>query len=238
MVRGRDRAKSTLARMSGWPKVFDDDGTATTAKADPVGFVARLPGQAVLDELQRERPKLHVGDTGVACALRGLAVFSPLAGVDGDVDALLLPAGEPGQAVAHQIKRVKVSANTFHTLRPGKLGDLRKLIHQGNATVALGFARVVRSVLLATDGRSRVEFNFRGRGPTGEIIGVVGRALDLTDLDRGIGVARIEIAQPVNQDITLARGVGGWFVRPPAVRDQPAALPTAVAAYASSHAGA
>jgi hypothetical protein len=99
----------------------------------------------------------------------------------------------------------------------------------------LGFSRVVLSVLVVTDGRSRGEFNFAFRGPTGEIIGKINRAFDLTDLHGDIGVARIEIVQPVDKDFTLAGGIGGRFLRDPAPREQSASLTVAIQQYAASH---
>lgn len=153
----------------------------------------------------------------------------------GDVDAVLLPAGDAGRAVAYQVKRVKVSDTTFHTLMPGKLGEIRKAVQQANATLSLGFSRVVLAVLVVTDGRSRAEFNFAFRGPTGEIMGTIHRALDLTDLHQDIGVVRIEITQPIDKDFTLAGGIGGRYIRDPAPRDQSASLTVALQRYAASH---
>ncbi|RMH01716.1 MAG: ATP-binding protein [Planctomycetota bacterium] len=54
----RQSGKTTLARMVGEPKgyrylSFDDPAMVTAAQADPVGFVARLPGKSILDEVQR-----------------------------------------------------------------------------------------------------------------------------------------------------------------------------------------
>jgi predicted AAA+ superfamily ATPase len=54
----RQSGKTTLARAVGESRgyryvSFDDDAARTAAKADPVGFVARLPAQSILDEVQR-----------------------------------------------------------------------------------------------------------------------------------------------------------------------------------------
>lgn len=54
----RQSGKTTLARSVGESRgyryvSFDDDATRTAAKADPVGFVARLPARSILDEVQR-----------------------------------------------------------------------------------------------------------------------------------------------------------------------------------------
>jgi hypothetical protein len=54
----RQSGKTTLARSVGEARgyhyvSFDDDAVLTAAKADPVGFVARLPARSILDEVQR-----------------------------------------------------------------------------------------------------------------------------------------------------------------------------------------
>lgn len=54
----RQSGKTTLARTVGEAQgyrylSFDDDATRTAARTDPVGFVARLPAKAILDEVQR-----------------------------------------------------------------------------------------------------------------------------------------------------------------------------------------
>ncbi|GAB4470469.1 MAG: ATP-binding protein [Burkholderiaceae bacterium] len=54
----RHSGKTTLARSVGEAQgyryvSFDDDATRTAARADPVGFVARLPARSILDEVQR-----------------------------------------------------------------------------------------------------------------------------------------------------------------------------------------
>ncbi len=52
----RQSGKTTLARSVGEAQgyryvSFDDDATRAAAKADPVGFVARLPAKSILDEV-------------------------------------------------------------------------------------------------------------------------------------------------------------------------------------------
>ncbi|MFI5402464.1 MAG: ATP-binding protein [Planctomycetota bacterium] len=54
----RQCGKTTLARIVGEPRgyayfSFDDPVVLASATADPVGFVAELPGRAILDEVQR-----------------------------------------------------------------------------------------------------------------------------------------------------------------------------------------
>lgn len=54
----RQSGKTTLARTVGESRgyhyvSFDNDAVLTAVKADPVGFVARLPAKSILDEVQR-----------------------------------------------------------------------------------------------------------------------------------------------------------------------------------------
>ncbi len=54
----RQSGRTTLARLVGDAGgygyfTFDDEVLRASAQADPVGFVADLPGRAVLDEVQR-----------------------------------------------------------------------------------------------------------------------------------------------------------------------------------------
>ena len=54
----RQSGKTTLARGVGERRgyhyySFDDDVARSAAEADPVGFVAELPGRVILDEVQR-----------------------------------------------------------------------------------------------------------------------------------------------------------------------------------------
>ncbi|MCC6868767.1 MAG: AAA family ATPase [Burkholderiales bacterium] len=54
----RQSGKTTLVRIVGEERdyhyvTFDNDSVRTAAKADPIGFVARLPNRSILDEVQR-----------------------------------------------------------------------------------------------------------------------------------------------------------------------------------------
>jgi hypothetical protein len=54
----RQSGKTTLARAVGEARgyryvSFDDEATVAAAKADPIGFVSRLPAKSILDEVQR-----------------------------------------------------------------------------------------------------------------------------------------------------------------------------------------
>jgi hypothetical protein len=69
----RQSGKTTLARTVGESRgyryvSFDDDATRVAAKADPAGFVARLPAKSILDEVQRV-PRL--GSRFHACSRLG-----------------------------------------------------------------------------------------------------------------------------------------------------------------------
>ena len=129
----------------------------------------------------------------------------------GDIDLLLVP--RETQAVAIQFKRVKVPTTAFATGNPGKLRGLKKGVHQCNDLVSRGFYRVMLGIILVVDGRERTEFNFAFRGATDEHLRAVKSAVDQDLLSARAGIFIIEIAQPLDRDITLSGGIGPMVLR-------------------------
>lgn len=87
----RQSGKSTLARSVGESAgygylTFDDDATLLAAKADPTGFVARLPAKSVLDEVQRV-PEIFTSLKSVIDARRTPGRFI----LTGSANVLLVP---------------------------------------------------------------------------------------------------------------------------------------------------
>ncbi len=142
----------------------------------------------------------------------------------GDVDVLGVLPLVPSEATAVECKRVKVQSATFHTDLPGKLHDLQKGVRQANALHELGFHRAWLLVLIVADGRERTDFNFIGRGLTPELVRTIDDFPERDRLHSGVGLAFVEITQPVDKDVRLAGGVGFRLKRAPVAQEQPDSL--------------
>jgi hypothetical protein len=157
---------------------------------------------------------------------------------NGDVDLLVYEDSAPELAVAYEFKRVKIASHTFNTGSPNKLSQLSKAVRQANALERIGFSTVVLAILLVTDGRTRIEFNFAFRGATHDLLRTVDSAIDLSELHPDIGAHRFEVVQPLDRDFTMSGGVSVKAFRVPKIRPQPMELTQRIQAYASRAPGA
>lgn len=153
-------------------------------------------------------------------------------GEQGDVDALVYPRGTPERSAAYEFKRVKIARHTFDTGSPNKLSAISKAVQQANALERIGFSQVALVILVVTDGRARVEFNFAFRGATSDLLRTVDNALDLSRLHPDIGVFRMEVVQPVNRHVAESGGISGKAYRIPKIREQNSDLTTRIRQYA------
>lgn len=144
----------------------------------------------------------------------------PDASGPGDIDVLVCPKGSPGRALVIELKRVKIVPETFHTQLPGKLGELKHGVQQANLLHKLGFHRTFLMVAIITDGRERSGLNFASRGPTSALVQLVDGALGYDELLPGVGLAFVELTQPVDKDITWAGAVAVRVVRDAELRTQ------------------
>jgi predicted AAA+ superfamily ATPase len=110
----RQSGKTTLARSVGEAQgyryiSFDDDATRTAAKADPVGFVARLPTKVILDEVQRV-PEIFTSLKAAIDARRAAGRFI----LTGSANVLLVPhladslAGRMGILRLHPLAQCEI----------------------------------------------------------------------------------------------------------------------------------
>ena len=110
----RQSGKTTLARTVGEALgyryvSFDDDATRTAAKADPIGFVARLPAKVILDEVQRV-PEIFTSLKAVIDARRNPGRFI----LTGSANVLLVPdladslAGRMGMLRLHPLAQCEI----------------------------------------------------------------------------------------------------------------------------------
>lgn len=151
----RQSGKTTLARSVGEAKgyryvSFDDDATRTAAKADPVGFVARLPAKSILDEVQRV-PEIFTSLKAAIDARRAPGRFI----LTGSANVLLVPhladslAGRMGILRLHPLAQCELEGvrprfldlllrGRFHTRLSDPLGrDLARRIVNGGYPAAL-----------------------------------------------------------------------------------------------------
>jgi hypothetical protein len=73
----------------------------------------------------------------------------------GDIDVLFCAPGLPQQAVAHQIKRVKLGINQLRNGTPSKLEEFKKLAQQTNLLSRMGFWQVYADVIVVADAREQ-----------------------------------------------------------------------------------
>lgn len=168
-----------------------------------------------------------------------LAAFSvpttcimPNAEGPGDIDVLVSASPHHEIAVAIEVKRVKIDADTFHTGMPGKLQDLRRGVQQANLLGRLQFSRAMLLVVVVTDGRERRGLNFAFRGPE---VPMLRKAIDeFPDRKRlapNVGLAFIELTQPVDKAIADAGSIGIRVDLRPKLGAQSEAVTAAVRAY-------
>lgn len=151
----------------------------------------------------------------------------------GDVDLLAYEEAALHLAAAYEFKRVKVTREAFYTGNPNKLAEIAKAVHQANALERIGFSRVALAIVVVTDGRERVQFNFAFRGASHELLRTVDTAIDLSGLHPDVGACRFEVVQPIDRDFTLSGGISAKVLRIPRVRNQPPKLAERIELYAS-----
>jgi hypothetical protein len=151
----------------------------------------------------------------------------------GDVDLLVYDETTPHLAAAYEFKRVKVTRDAFYTGSPNKLAQISKAIQQANALERMGFNRVALAIVVVTDGRERVEFNFAFRGASHALLRTVDSAIDLSGLHADVGACRFEVVQPIDRDFTLSGGISAKALRIPRARGQRPELSERIELYHS-----
>jgi hypothetical protein len=73
----------------------------------------------------------------------------------GDIDILFSAANRPEQAVAYQIKRIKIGINQLRNGTPGKLQEFKKLAQQANLLAQMGFWQVYAYAIVVVDAREQ-----------------------------------------------------------------------------------
>lgn len=137
-----------------------------------------------------------------------------------DIDLIIIP--EPSRAIAIQVKRIRVVAETTHRdSTPGRqLGNISKLIEQANGSREIGFCANYALVLVECYGPARAEYNFIARGASP---GVFRRIYHLTKdqpLHPDVGLIFVEVVQPTPTSIDRAGMVAVCIDKPAVGLDQ------------------
>ena len=141
-------------------------------------------------------------------------------GKSGDIDILAVSRNEPEHAVAIQVKRVKVSEQTFRSGKPNRLSAIEELKRQTNLLVDLGFAQVLAFAIVVVDSRAQNDGAYRFDGLTQQLQSAIDKSLGVDGLDPVAGFIQCELVQPMD-DRPL--GVGTFakqLRRMPTIRPQ------------------
>ena len=139
----------------------------------------------------------------------------------GDNDLVLVP--EPHRAIAIQVKRIRVQAETTHKDRTPRrqVGNITRLVEQANGSREIGFAANYALILIECYGVERSEYNFLGRGSSP---GVFRRIYHLTKdhpIHPDVGLIFVEIVQPTRTSVDRAGMVAVCVDKPATPMDQP-----------------
>lgn len=153
----------------------------------------------------------------------------PSARGPGDIDVLVFDQRAPQHALAIEVKRIRVAPESFDTGLPSGLSELKHGVQQANLLGELGFHRTYLLIAVVTDGRQRSDYNFFGRGPSLELLQIITQFTGRDRLSSGVGLAFVELTQPVDKDVTDAGSTGAWVNRSAQDSEQPATLTGAIA---------
>lgn len=137
----------------------------------------------------------------------------------GDIDVLFCAPDLPQQAVAYQIKRIKLGINQLRNGTPSKLEEFKKLAQQTNFISRMGFWQVYADVIVVADAREQnAEAQSTGKltfqGLSSELrsllYSAVSSAIPLFDSRIGIGV--MEFIQTMDSE-PFTVGTHGLHVR-------------------------
>jgi hypothetical protein len=154
--------------------------------------------------------------------------------VQTDVDLLLVELNAPEEAVAIEVKRIKVHASTFASGIPNKLQEYEKGVQQANLLARVGFAQVYLYVFVVVDSRHHNAGRVTYDGLTPELRARIEAVVSLKRLDPRIGLAVNELIQPMDHP-PLTTGAGGMDLhRKAKAVQQPAELTRWLAQLLSS----
>jgi len=119
----------------------------------------------------------------------------------GDIDILICDKDDPHHAIAMEAKRIKVTIEKRGYEKVNKIGDVKDAVLQANAMRDRGFFNSYLALFIEVDGREREETNFFFRGLSDQNFKRVYDFPQRSQLHDDIGVAFIEIVQPIDRSI-------------------------------------
>ena len=145
-------------------------------------------------------------------------------GKEGDIDVLVVDPVQPEYATCVQVKRIKVSAQTFVSGKPNRLSAVAELKRQSNLLVELGFWQVFSYAIVVVDSRANNRGAYSFEGVTSQLRTVIDGGLTTTDLHEKAGLLKFELTQPID-DYPLGAGTfTGRILRMPTVQSQAASI--------------
>lgn len=122
----------------------------------------------------------------------------------GAIDLILIP--EPHRAIAIQVKRVRVQAETTHRDHtPGRqLGNITRLVEQANGSREIGFCEKYALVLVECYGVGRSEHNFLARGSSPAVFRRIYHMTKDQPIHPDVGIIFVEITQPTRASVDQA----------------------------------
>ena len=148
----------------------------------------------------------------------------------GDVDVLVIPNDEPGQATAIEVKRFQaiVRMNAQGHDEGGSPRRFRKLVEKGikqaNRRKKLGFANVYLWIFVVIDTRERNSGWYTYDGPDSLLRSQIHQAISPVGLDPTIGLLHFEWCQPMDRPPFELSTHGGHLERLATSTAQPSAL--------------
>lgn len=131
----------------------------------------------------------------------------------GDIDVLLVPPDCPEFSTAIQIKRIKVTNDSFATGQPNKLGQFVKGVQQANILALLGFAQVYLYVFVVVDSRMQNIGKYSYEGLTPWLRSKIDDSISLSGLEKRVGLIKFDFTQPMDYVPLSIGAYGGSLIR-------------------------
>ena len=158
-------------------------------------------------------------------------ILAPTARGPGDIDVLAVNTTCPEQAIAVEVKRVKMPSDSYLTLQPNKLQGLEQGSKQVGLLREIGFHRSYLLVVVVADGREQTEVGFAFRGPTPALVKAVKEKLRSLKFHPDVGVVVVEVTQPVDKSIQDSGAIGFWTHHAASTIQQPLELTAKIASF-------